>query len=100
MGSDEIHIKFIKLFKFAFLTNLVLIMNLSITRQFVPTACQISRICPLFKSGSKSIINNYRPIALTSVFGKILEKHICKILSDFLNHNKLLSKQFGFKELN
>jgi hypothetical protein len=98
-GSDGIPLKFIKLFKFALIPILVLIMNLSIRKCIFPTSWKIAKVFPLFKSGSTSEPNNYRPISLLPVFGKIIEKHIQKSFSEFLRSNKLLSDlQFGFKK--
>ena len=100
VGSDGLSIKVIKLFKFAILPILVLIMNLSINKCIFPTLWKIAKIKPLFKSGKLKDINNYRPIALLPIFGKVLEKHIQQSLSEYLLHNKLLSNyQFGFKKL-
>ena len=33
-----------------------------------------SNIVPVYKKGDKQIIDNYRPISLLSIFGKIHEK--------------------------
>ena len=41
-------------------------------------------------------INNYGPMALTNVLGKILEK--CVKSKFFTKHNLYSPKQFGFKE--
>ena len=51
VGSDGLSIKVIKLFKFAILPILVLIMNLSINKCIFPTLWKIAKIKPLFKSG-------------------------------------------------
>ncbi len=74
-------------------------MNLSIRKCIFPTSCKIAKVFPLFKSGSTSEPNNYRPISLLPVFGKIIEKHVQKSFSQFLRSNKLLCDlQFGFKK--
>lgn len=53
---------------------------------------------PLFKSGDKASMNNYRPISMLSNFSKIFEKIIKIRLIDFLEKNSLLSKnQYGFR---
>ncbi len=96
-GSDRIPVKFIKLFKFALIPILVLMMNLSIRKCIFPTSWKIAKVFPLFKSGLTSEPNNYRPISLLPVFRKIIEKHVQKSFSEFLRSNKLLSDlQFGF----
>ena len=39
-----------------------------------PTAWKIARVTPLFKSGDRTDINNFRPISILSVLSKIAEK--------------------------
>jgi hypothetical protein len=75
-------------------------MNLSIKIGVFPTLWKTAKICPLFKSGDKKDVNNYRPISLLPIFGKILEKHVSNTLRKFFNENNLLYKrQFGFRKL-
>ena len=51
----------------------------------------------MFKKGSKSLINNYRPVSFTSIVCKILESIIVDKLMDYLASNNLITnKQFGF----
>ena len=51
----------------------------------------------MYKKGEKSLPDNYRPIALTSVICKVLEKIIFKYMYNFLNKNSLISHyQSGF----
>ena len=50
---------------------------------------------PVFKSGDKSLVNNYRPISLLCIISKVHEKIIFKNLFDFL-YNRLSVYQFGF----
>ena len=52
---------------------------------------------PVFKSGNKNIVNNYRPISLTSLIVKTMERIIHSKLTDVLTANGLLnSHQCGF----
>ena len=74
------------------------IFNLSISNGVVPSQLKIAKIVPIFKSGLKTNIDNYRPISLLSTFSKILEKIIATRLTIFLNNNNILSSwQFGFR---
>nr|VZH99437.1 unnamed protein product [Spirometra erinaceieuropaei] len=55
-------------------------------------------ITPLFKSGNRASANNYRPVSLTSICCKIMEKIIKKALMRFLEQHHLLSDaQHGFQ---
>ena len=62
------------------------------------TDWKVANVVPIFKSGKNNLADNYRPISLTSVVVKTLErlihKHIMKYLTDFqlLNDN-----QHGFR---
>lgn len=60
-----------------------------------PNLCKISKIIPLYKHGDKDQPQNYRPISITSVFSKILEKAMKNRFSKFL---KLSTSQYGFQK--
>ena len=54
------------------------IVNLSLTTGVVPLQMKIARLIPIFKSGERTLFNNYRPISMLPVFSKLLEKKCCK----------------------
>ena len=57
-----------------------------------------SNIIPVHKKGDNQIVNNYRPVSLLPIFGKILEKLIFNSIMNFLEENNLLnSNQSGFR---
>ena len=63
----------------------------------VPTAWKTAIITPLFKKGRPTDPSNYRPVSLTSAFGKIMERVIASSVVQYLNHNNLLNNnQHGF----
>jgi retron-type reverse transcriptase len=52
---------------------------------------------PCLKSGDKTDVNNYRPIAILSVFSKIFELAMCNRLISFVTkYNILNDSQYGF----
>ena len=54
---------------------------------------------PIFKSGCRDDVNNYRPISILPTLSKFIEKRIHKQLMSFLNSYTLLHKQqSGFRE--
>ena len=58
---------------------------------------RITEIIPLFKSGTKTEVNNCRPISLLSNFSKISEKLVFFRLTKFLEkYNILHNNQYGF----
>ena len=59
----------------------------------VPSEWKDAIITPLFKKGASSNVSNYRPISLTSVFCKLMEKYIVEELVKYLLTNDLISKQ-------
>ena len=62
-----------------------------------PSCWKKANITPVYKKGDKSLPDNYRPIELTSVISKVLEKIIFKYMYNFLNKNSLISHyQSGF----
>ena len=46
-------------------------------------------VVPVFKKGSTTDLANYRPVSLTSVLFKILEKIVANCFIDRLNKNQL-----------
>ena len=63
-----------------------------------PDCLKLGKITPIYKKGDQQLFDNYRPISLIPVFGKLFEKVIYRRLYNFLiAKNKLYSKQFGFR---
>ena len=73
------------------------VFNLSLKEGVVPFEWKESNIIPLFKKGSRNKSENYRPVSLTSVICKLLERLIKDHMVEFLVKHKLLnSSQHGF----
>ena len=76
---------------------LSMLFNLSIRTNQVPWQWKFSLVTPVHKKGSKNVVNNYRPIALTSVICRLLEKILSLRILQHLSDNRLLSSnQHGF----
>ena len=74
------------------------IFNLSLKTGIVSIQFKIAKVIPIFKTGDRTSMDNYRPISLLSTFSKILEKLVAARLLSYLNQNGILSKwQFGFR---
>ena len=59
---------------------------------------KIAKVIPMFKSGTKTEVTNYRPISLLPQFSKILEKLFLTRINSFLWANNILSSsQYGFR---
>ena len=66
-------------------------LNLSLEEGVVPLEWKEANIIPLFKKGLRSRSENYRPVSLTSVICKLLERLIKDHLVDFLVKNNLIN---------
>ena len=65
--------------------------NLSLKEGVVPFEWKEANIIPLFKKGSRNKSENYRPVSLTSVICKLLERLIIDHMVDFLVKHKFIS---------
>lgn len=52
------------------------VINLSIETGAIPSEWKQAKIVPLFKSGNKDELDNYRPISILPILSKILEKAV------------------------
>ena len=79
--------------------TLVKIFNESINLGVFPKKMEIAKVTPIFKSGKKELLTNYRPISVLSCFSKILDRIMYNRVYNYLNDNNLLfCKQFGFRK--
>ena len=77
---------------------LTTIFSMSFESGIFPNSMKISKIIPVFKSGSNVEFNNYRPISLLCQFSEILEKLYNKRLEKCIDKNNILStSQYGFR---
>ena len=98
-GLDDIPSKLLKLLNEDVLIALSYIFNLSLKQGKFIDCFKVAKIVPVYKSGKRNDINNYRPISLLSKFSKLLEKIVYKRLSAFFTkHNILFELQFGFRK--
>ena len=63
-----------------------------------PDDVKSARVAPIFKSGERSDVSNYRPISVLLVIGKVFKKIFCKQFYEYLSDNSLFSQnQSGFR---
>ena len=63
----------------------------------VPEQWKNANIVPIHKKGSKSVMGNFWPVALTSIICKVTEKILCVAIMSFLVNSNLISgQQHGF----
>ena len=95
---NDISFKYIKLIADKVVPVITHIYNLCLEQGIYPHSMKIARVIPLFKSGSRQSLNNYRPISTLICFNKIFERLTFNRMSNFINYYRLLSNyQFGFR---
>ena len=73
------------------------LFNLSLKVHIFPELWKMAHVMPLLKKGETSFSSNYRPVSLTSNFGKSFERIIFKYMYNNILENELLYKyQSGF----
>ena len=64
-----------------------------------PSSLKTGRISPVFKKGDEQLIENYRPVSILPIFGKIFEKIIYARMYSFVVAQGILHQnQFGFRQ--
>ena len=72
-----------------------------ITTGIYPNAWKKSNIVPVHKKGDKQFVNNYRPVSLLPIFGKVFEKILFNSIFEYLQENYLFcDNQSGFRPSN
>ena len=98
-GPDEISCWVLKECATELSKPLHIVMQESLKQGKLPESWKRADIVPLFKKGNRQDPLNYRPVSLTSVVCKIMEKLIRKNWVEHLETNDMLSKrQFGFRK--
>jgi hypothetical protein len=98
-GWDRVPISFIKMAKKELVPILAHLCSLCFEQGIFPHSLKRSIIHPVFKSGDRNDISNYRPISVLTGLSKILEKIINNRIIEFINKYNLLSSfQYGFRK--
>ena len=97
-GYDGFNARIVKCSIHAIFSPLCNIFNSSIENGIFPSALKIAKVIPVFKSGNRNLLNNYRPVSVLSIFSKVLEKIVYKLISFIQKNNILYRKQFGFRK--
>ena len=97
-SSSDFNTQALKLVKNNISAILANTINASLEQGIFPTALKVAKVIPIFKSGKRNDVSNYRPISLLSVFSKIYEKIMYKRVVTFLNKGKIIyNRQYGFR---
>ena len=94
-GPDLIHGRILKTCANSLAYPLSRLFKLSYETGNIPTDWKLANVVPVHKKGSKSEVNNYRPISLTSLVMKLYERVIRDELLSRCNH-LIDQRQHGF----
>ncbi|KAL7630702.1 UNVERIFIED_CONTAM: hypothetical protein RMT77_019088 [Armadillidium vulgare] len=98
-GPDGLYPVHLKSLKDILVKPLTKLFNESLQQGIVPHDFKLANITPIFKKGDHKLPNNYRPISLTSIVGKIFEAILASRLVGHLEDHELLNNsQHGFRK--
>ena len=96
-GPDGVSVLFLKNVLAQIVNPLCKVYNMSLDEGFLPDDWKTAHIIPILKKGSPQCTSQYRPISLTSVISKILERIVRMRLLDYLTKNNIIpANQHGF----
>ena len=97
-GPDQLHSRILYETRDHIIKPLTHLFQQSLKEGKLPSIWKKAHIRPIHKKGNKNQFCNYRPVSLTSVCGKLLERIIRDQLVHYLESNKLIHKdQHGFR---
>ena len=74
------------------------LFNLSLSLKLYPDSWKKANVSAIHKKDSPTIPNNYRPISLLSIIGKLMERCIHNHLTQYLLDNNIITPfQSGFR---
>lgn len=98
IGWDGISARILQTSKLVFVPLLTHICQLAISTGKFPDAFKKALVHPIYKSGNKDDVSNYRPISVLTALSKILERILNNRLINYLESKNILAKnQFGFR---
>ncbi|KAK4806171.1 hypothetical protein QYF61_001094 [Mycteria americana] len=99
MGPDEIHPRVLKELADVLTKPLSIIYQQSWLTGEVPADWRLANVTPIFKKDRKEDLGNYRPVSLTSVPGKLMEKIILSAITWHVENNQgIKPSQHGFRK--
>ena len=86
-GHDDISVRMVKICDDSIKKPLSIIYKNCITTGIYPNTWKKSNIVPVHKKGDKQFVNNYRPVSLLPIFGKVFEKILFNSIFEYLQEN-------------
>jgi hypothetical protein len=97
-GYDNIPLRILKDGISILLKPMHELMNLIYQQHYIPDQWRISRVIPLHKKGSKSKVENYRPISNLCAGSKVFEKLVLARFLEFDADTLFTNNQHGFRK--
>ena len=98
-GPDQMHPQFLKETAKNIAEPLTKIFQESIETRNIPNTWKLANVTPLHKKGPKQQVTNYRPISLTSIICKSMEKFVKDSLMNHMESNQLFTNgQHGHRK--
>ena len=94
-GCDRISARVLKMCSGSIAGAVTNLFNLSLSTGCLPQEWKIHRISPIFKSGSRHNVENYRPVSLLCIISKLLEALVYEKIISFVS-DRICANQFGF----
>jgi len=85
-GPDGIPSRLLKETAEQIAPSLTKLFNKSLQLGVVPSDWKLANLVPIFKTGKRELVENYRPISLLPVISKVLERCVLAGLKDHLHH--------------
>ncbi|KAK4820811.1 LOW QUALITY PROTEIN: hypothetical protein QYF61_007205 [Mycteria americana] len=97
MGPDGIHLRVLRELAEELTKPLSIIYQQSWLIGEVPDDWRLANVTPIYKKGWREDPGNYRPVSLTLVLGKIMERFILNVLNRHMQANQEIKpSQHGF----
>ncbi len=92
-GPDGLHPRVLKECAEVLAKPLTYICRSSLLEGCLPQCWKEANVTPVYKKGSRLDTSNYRPVSLTTICCKVMEKLIRSVMLKHLTENQLLSEQ-------
>ena len=97
-GPDGIPARVIKELKEEIARPLQILFRRSMDTGTIPDKWRLAEVTPIFKKGSKAVPGNYRPVSLTVIIGKMMERLVKDAMMQHVeSHGLLCDAQHGFR---
>ncbi len=99
-GPDSIPAFLVKRLAHYISPNITQLYNSSIIHGIFPEQWKEANVVAVYKNkGSRSDVENYRPISVLPILGRVLEKAVCTQLQQYCDANDIIpAQQFGFRK--